>query len=178
MLSRARLGIVGFGRLGRKVARIAEAMEMAVAWYDPNRTGGAASLLELARRSDVLSLHAPANESTRGLVSREILEALPPGAIVINTARGEPLDTDALLDLLDSGHLAAAALDTVEGEYEPDFAERFGASRLARHAREHDNLVLTPHIGGSTLDAWAETEAFVIRKALRALGIEPGEPGP
>jgi phosphoglycerate dehydrogenase-like enzyme len=172
MLSRMRLGIVGFGRLGRKVARIAEAMGMDVAHFDPFVPGGMASIVELARRSDVLSLHAPANESTRGLVSRAVLQALPRGAVVINTARGELLDLDALLDLLESGHIQAAALDTIDGEYDPDFAAGFAASRVANYARSHDNLVLTPHIGGSTADAWRETERFVIEKAARALGLK------
>jgi D-3-phosphoglycerate dehydrogenase len=172
MFSRMRLGIVGFGRLGRKVARIGEAMGMQVQYFDPHVSGGAGSLLDLARASDILSLHAAATPATRGLVSREVLNALPRGALVVNTARGELLDADALLDLLESGHIRAAALDTVSGEYDPDFAAGFGSSRLASYARDHDNLILTPHIGGSTVDAWGETEAFVIAKAAHALGLD------
>jgi phosphoglycerate dehydrogenase-like enzyme len=172
MLSRMRLGIVGLGRLGKKVAKIAEAMGMTVTFYDPNKPGSEASLIALARESDVLSLHAPANASTRGLVSPEVLKALPKGAVVINTARGELMDLDALLDLLESGHIHAAALDTLEGEYAPDFAETFPKSRVLAYARTHDNLILSPHIGGSTHDAWFETERFVIEKAARALGLK------
>lgn len=172
MFSRMRLGLVGHGRLGRKVGEIARAMGMAVDFYDPYVAGGAASLEELAARSDILSLHAVANAETRGLVSRRILELLPRGAMVVNTARGEVLDLEALLDLLESGHLAAAALDTIDGEYDPDFSAAFAHSRVVRHARAHDNLILTPHIGGSTYDAWAETERRVIDKALAALGLE------
>jgi phosphoglycerate dehydrogenase-like enzyme len=172
MFSRLRLGIVGCGRLGRKVMRIGEAMGMQAAYFDPHVPGGVGSLIELARRSDILSLHAPANEGTRGLVSRAVLEALPNGAMLVNTARGEILDLDALLDLLESGHLYAAALDTIDGEYDPDFSASFAASRVAQYARTHDNLILTPHIGGSTVDAWRETERFVILKAARALGLE------
>lgn len=172
MLSRMRLGIVGYGRLGRRVAAVARALGMDVAYYDAYVAGGMVSLPALAARSDVLSLHAPANATTAGLVSRAILEMLPRGAVVVNTARGELLDVEALLDLMESGHIAAAALDTVAGEYDPDFAKTLGASRLARYAREHDTLILTPHIGGSTVDAWRETERFVIEKALRVLGAE------
>jgi D-3-phosphoglycerate dehydrogenase len=169
MFSRMQLGIVGLGRIGRRVRRIAEAMDMTVNFYDPYVAGGCATLEELARTSDVLTLHAPANAETAGLVSRAVLEALPRGAMVVNTARGELLDTDALLDLLESGHLTAAALDAIDGEYDPEFSSRFAESRLATYARTHDNLVLTPHIGGSTRDAWFETERFVIDKARRVL---------
>jgi D-3-phosphoglycerate dehydrogenase len=172
MLSRMRLGIVGYGRLGRKVARIAEAMEMQVGFYDPHVPGGAASLAELARCSDVLSLHAPATEATRHLVSAEIIRALPRHAVLVNTARGELLDEAALLAALEDGHLHAAALDTVDGEYEPGFTARFAESPLARYARSHDNLILTPHIGGSTRDAWEETQRRVIVKAMAVFGFE------
>jgi D-3-phosphoglycerate dehydrogenase len=177
MMSRLRLGLVGYGRLGRKVAAIGRAMGMAVAWYDPKlpeqpgQEERMTNLVELARRSDVLSLHAVANEETRGIVDRQVLASLPRGAIVVNTARGELLDTDALLDLLENGHLWAAGLDTIDGEYRLDFSDSFADSRIARYARDHDNLVLTPHIGGSTVDAWTETERRVIVKALGVFGI-------
>ncbi|MBF0267912.1 MAG: hydroxyacid dehydrogenase [Alphaproteobacteria bacterium] len=174
MLSRMRLGLVGYGRLGRKVAQIAKAMGMDVAYYDPFVPGGMTELLALAKRSDVLSLHAPATVETKGLVHREILQALPQGAMVVNTARGELLDSEALLDLLEAGHLFAAALDTIDGEYDPGFSKSFASSRLARYAREHDNLVLTPHIGGSTVDAWSETQTHAVMKAVRVLGLEIG----
>lgn len=171
MLSRLRLGVVGYGRLGRKVAAIARAMEMQIAHYDPYVPGGIPSLLDLARRSDVLTLHAPATAETANLVSREILEALPNGAVVVNTARGELLDVDALLDLLEAGRIRAAALDTLDGEYRADFPQQLAKSRVAAYARTHDNLILTPHIGGSTMDAWRETERFVIEKAAKVLGL-------
>jgi D-3-phosphoglycerate dehydrogenase len=174
MMSRLRIGLVGYGRLGRKVGVIARAMGMDVAWYDPKLSdapGRMTDLIELAKRSDVLSLHVVANEETRGIVNRQVLASLPQGAIVVNTARGELLDTDALLDLLESGHLWAAGLDTIDGEYRLDFADSFADCRIARHAREQDNLVLTPHIGGSTVDAWTETERRVIVKACAVFGI-------
>lgn len=170
MMSRLRMGLVGYGRLGRKVAKISTAMGMDVAWYDPyvlNERGKIKDLIDLARRSDVLSLHAIANEETRGIVNRRVLESLPKDAIVINTARGELIDTDALLDLLESGHLWAAALDTIDGEYGLDFSDHFSTSRIAKYARNHNNLILTPHIGGSTLDAWTETERHVIVSACK-----------
>jgi D-3-phosphoglycerate dehydrogenase len=181
MMSRLRIGLVGYGRLGRKVGIVARAMGMQVAWYDPKLPDTAGEqdermtdLVELAKRSDVLSLHAVANDETRGIVNRQVLASLPKGAIVVNTARGELLDTDALLDLLESGHLWAAGLDTIDGEYRLDFSDTFADCRIARYARDHDNLVLTPHIGGSTVDAWTETERRVIVKALDVFGISAG----
>lgn len=171
MLSRMRLGIVGHGRLGKKVATIARAIGMDVAFYDPGKPGSLKSLPELAARSDVLSLHAPGNEETRGLVSREVLEALPRGAVLINTARGELMDANDLLALMESGHIAAAALDTIDGEYFPGFGEGWKNHPVAEYARTHDNLLLTPHIGGSTFDAWLETERRVIRKVCDKLGL-------
>ena len=95
------------------------------------------------------------------------LRAARDGAEATATIRGPLL---ALIDLLESGHLWAAALDTVDGEYEPSFADRFGASRIAAYARANDNLVLTPHIGGSTVDAWRETQLRVVERAIEALG--------
>jgi D-3-phosphoglycerate dehydrogenase len=166
-----RLGIVGLGRLGRKVAAIARAIGMEVAFYDPGKEGSLGSLKELAERSDVLSLHAPGNEQTRGLVDRRVLEALPEGAVLVNTARGELLDTEALLELMDCGHIAAAALDTIDGEYFPGFTDHWQDHPVAVYARSHDNLILTPHIGGSTFDAWTETERRVIEKVCHRLGL-------
>lgn len=165
MLSRLRLGLVGYGRLGQKVGEIARAFGMDVAFYDPAVTGSMPDILSLAERSDILSLHAVANDSTRNLVNREVLSVLPRGAMVVNTARGELLDTEALLELLESRYLRCAALDVVDGEFEPGFGDCFGSSRLAMFASQNDNLILTPHIGGSTLDAWRETERRVIEKA-------------
>lgn len=167
MLSRLSLGIVGYGRLGKRVARVGQAFDMQVDYYDPYVPGGAPCLKTLAEKSNVLSLHAPANAQTQHCVSREILMALPKGAIVINTARGELLDTQAMLDLLESGHLAGAGLDTLPGEYQLDFQQTPLFQTVIAYAKQNKNVVLTPHIGGSTSDARIETERFVIDKARR-----------
>ncbi len=166
MFSRMRLGIVGYGRLGRKVRTIAEAMGMSVDFFDPLVSGGQDSLLDLARKSDILSIHAVANKATKGLVSREVLSQLPPKSMVINTARGEILDLDALLDLMEIGHIYAAGLDVLDGEFNPGFEGELQNSRVINYAKKNDRLILTPHIGGSTYDAWFETERFVIEKVL------------
>ncbi len=170
-LSGKRLGILGLGRLGEQVARYGQAFGMRVAAFDPLRQGWpdgvrrCASQLELAATSDVLSIHLPLDDSTRGIVDGATLRALPKGAMVINTARGPLLDEATLLELLDTGHLAGAALDVVHGE-------RDGApptSPLFAAAAERRNLLLTPHIGGATWESMHRTEEFMADKLCRFL---------
>ena len=152
------LGIVGYGRLGKKVAKIARSFGMTVDYYDPYVRGGVNNIIELVEKSDVLSLHAVSNYETKNLISREVLSYLKEDSIVVNTARGELLDTEALVDLLEDGKLWGAALDTVDGEYSSNFIHDFINSRVLNYANKNDNLILTPHIAGSTVDAWCETE--------------------
>ena len=170
MLSRLKLGVVGYGRLGKMVAQYGQAFRMPVRFHDPALASDdgpvrrVANLTELFAWADVLSLHLPANEQTHKIVNRAALNAMRKGTWLINTARGEVLDETALLDKLEDGTLAGAALDVLDGEFVPGFDA--GQHPLVAYAREHDNLLLTPHIGGSTRDAWAETERRVIDRAV------------
>lgn len=169
MLSRLCCGIVGYGRLGSMVGMILRAMGSQVIYYDPYIEGGEVTLEALACKSNILTIHAPANPSTTHLISRKILQFLPKGAIVINTARGELLDHDALLELIETGHIGGAALDTLPGEYSDAFTDTPFFKKIVNFARNHENLLLTPHIGGSTSDARSETELFVLQKALNVM---------
>ena len=175
MLSSLSLGIVGLGRLGRKVARYAHAFGMAVTYYDPYVEQGpetpqrCADLKSLVACSDIVTLHVPHEPETENLIDAELLAAFKPGSYLINTARGELLDFTALLAQLESGHLGGAALDVFEGEFAPDFAARLPHHALWRYAQTHPNLILTPHIGGSTVDAWRLTEGHTITRILEAL---------
>jgi D-3-phosphoglycerate dehydrogenase len=170
MLSRMSLGIVGLGRLGSKVAGYGRAFGMKVRYYDPYReeSGGIATkvptLRELATSSDIVSIHAPHEKSTENLIDHEFFLACRPGSYFINTARGELVDHNALLDALKDGTFAGAALDVVPREYEPGFAQTWQQSPLLEYAKNHHNLLLTPHIGGSTRDAWQLTERFTLEK--------------
>lgn len=170
MLSRLSLGLIGYGRLGRRMARYAEAFDMPVRFYDPfvagdGRAEKVDTLSDLVGSVDIVSLHAPALPETRNLLSAEIISAFRPGAWFVNTARAELVDEAALLVALESGAIAGYASDVLDGEFAPDFEA--AAHPLVRHAREHDNVLLTPHIGGSTRDAWRETQARVIDMAIR-----------
>ncbi len=170
------LALVGVGRLGIMVARYARAFGMHVTAYDPDRdpwpdgVTRAPSLEVLAERADVLSIHAPLNESTRGLVGRAALSRLPQGALVVNTARGGLLDEDALLDGLRSGRLGGAALDVLASETD---AGGVASSPVLRYAADHEHLLVTPHIGGATLESMENTEIFMAEKLARWLAGTP-----
>lgn len=140
-----RLGLVGCGAIGQAVARLAAAFGMPVAAYDPVLPASAgiapaADLHALLARSDVLSLHLPLLPATRRLIGAAELAALPQGAIVLNTARGGLIDEAALLEALESGHLAGAGLDVFEDEPPPD----------GHPLRRHPRVICTPHVAGVT----------------------------
>ena len=172
MLSRSTIGIIGYGRLGRKVSLIAKSLGMRTLWYDPylppasNDDGRMNTLHDLSRCSNVLSIHASQLEEQKPIVTQQIIEAMPANSIIVNTARGYMLDTQALLAALESKHIWAAALDTLDGEFLPNFHDNLNDHPLVNYARTHDNLLLTPHIGGSTYDSWHLTQKKVITKCL------------
>ena len=146
-----RLGVVGFGRIGRAVTTRARALGMEVVVHDPLVDEGAISaagarpvtLDELLRSSSVVSLHAPLTPETRGLIGERELALLPAGAYVVNAARGGLVDTAALLEALDSGRIAGAALDVLD--VEPPTARA--------PAPEAPRLIVTPHAGWYSEDA-------------------------
>jgi glyoxylate reductase len=140
------LGIVGFGRIGREVARLAEAHGMRVI------ATRATPLDDLLAQADVVTLHVPLTPETRHLVDPRRLK---PGAVLVNTSRGPVLDEAALVAALQDGHLAGAALDVYE--HEPD---------VHPGLLELDNAVLTPHIGSATHQA-REAMGMLCVEALR-----------
>lgn len=164
------IGLVGFGRLGRMVARYAAAFEMQVLACDPHvddgeiAEGGAVprALDDLLRESDVVSLHCTWSNETRGLIGERELGLLRPGAFLINTARGEITDEHALLRALEDGRLAGAAVDTLAGE-DPTGAHLAG-NPLVEYARGNENLILLPHLGGATREATERTQIYISEK--------------
>ena len=162
-----RLGIVGLGRLGEKVVRYGQAFGMPVAAFDPlisdwmDGVRRENNLNDLLSTSDILSLHIPLTDETVGLIGAAELALLPPGAVLVNTSRGRIIDETALIEALESRHLAGAALDVVSGERDSDNHVK---SQLLNYARRHDNLLITPHIGGATHESMAKTEVFMAQK--------------
>ncbi|UCC94917.1 MAG: hypothetical protein JSW40_08925 [Candidatus Omnitrophota bacterium] len=175
MLSRMSLGIAGLGRLGSMVASYGKSFGMKVKFYDPHVTRDdpeieqVESLEELVSVSDIVSIHIPHQPDTDNLFNRELFKHFKKGAYFINTSRGELLNHEALLEALENKTLAGAAIDVFENEFSSGFQENFRNHPLLRYAQNHDNLIVTPHIGGSTIDAWKATEEFIIRKIIDVL---------
>ena len=141
-LSRLTLGLVGYGAIGRRVARRArDGFGMRVLFSDP-AVEGSTDLQELLAHSDVVSLHCPRLPATRGLLDAAALARMPSGSYVVNTAGGGIVDEDALVASLRSGHTAGAALDVFAIEPLPRDSPLLAAP----------NLLLTPHLAGAALD--------------------------
>lgn len=166
------LGLVGFGQVARRVATVCLALGMPVVAFDPALAGRASpvagvaladSLDALLAASDVLSLHVPLNQHTRNMLAAPQFARMRRGAILINTARGEVVDEAALVAALQGGQLYAAGLDTMAVEPLPAHSP---LSAL-------DNVVLTPHVGGSTPAALA---AMASDAARNVLGFLQGKP--
>ena len=173
MLSKMSLGIVGLGRLGSLVAHYGRAFRMKVFYYDPfvddDRYIRCETLHELARLSDIVSVHAHLTKETESLIDSEFIRNMPKGSFIINTARGGIVNENELLIALKSGHLAGAGLDMLEGEHLPGFKESLSEHPLVKYAKTHDHLVLTPKIGGCTIDAWERTEKHIVDLVINEL---------
>lgn len=159
-LSGATVGLVGYGAIGARVARILAAFDASVLVYDPYAAPDSAvprtsTLDELLERSAVVTLHARLTAETRHLIDAAALARLPYGAVLVNTARGGLVDYDAVVDALESGRLGAAAFDVYDPEPIPS------GSRILTAP----NVVLTPHLAGATVQT-AERAATLAASAV------------
>lgn len=167
-LAEKKLGILGLGRLGKKVSGYGLAFGMKVAAYDPYITEWAegvehmSTLNDLLSWSDVLSIHVPLNDETRGMIGKNEFAQLPLGAVIVNTARGQVINETELIAALKQKQLAGAALDVISDERSQ--LSPLTDSPLLLYSREHDNLLITPHIGGATYESMAKTEVFMANK--------------
>ena len=164
-------GILGYGRLGRLVQDFALGFHMRVIANDildlePARPGvEMVDLDTLLRESDVISIHIHLTEENYHFMNRERMGRMKPDAVLINTSRGAVLDQEALVELLGSGRLGGAGVDVIEGEWICDL----DTHPLIRYAREHENLVITPHLGGTSHEALEAAMAFTVGKLKKAL---------
>lgn len=159
-LPRRTLGVVGLGAIGVEVANAALGLGMEVIGYDPQLTvqrawqlssgvQKAADIDDLMRRADMVTLHVPLSESTRGLIGAQRIERLPPGSVLLNFSRQGVVDLDAVIDALDAGKLAT---------YVTDFP--------TRRAIDHPDIICLPHLGASTGEA-EENSAIMVAENVR-----------
>ena len=163
------LGIIGYGNIGSQLSVMAEALGMDVIYYDVESKlphGNAKqvrSLKDLLKRANIVSLHVPSEVSTRNLINEDMLAYMKKGSILINYSRGDVVDLDALKKALQSGQLSGAAIDVF-----PEEPEKNGA-KFSTVLQNISNVILTPHIGGSTEEAQLNIGLDVTSKLLNYL---------
>ncbi len=169
-LSGKTLGVIGFGRIGAAVAKRAAAFDMAVFGYDPmvpadeilKRGGSPVSLDELLKRSDMITMHLPLTDDTRCMINQDAFAKMKQGVYLICAARGGVIDESALLESLNNGKVAGAALDVFA-------AEPPGLTDLVAHPR----VVCTPHIGAQTVEAQHRAANDIAEEVVAALNGQP-----
>jgi phosphoglycerate dehydrogenase-like enzyme len=162
-LSGRTVGLVGYGAIPQRLAPVLRALGAEVIYTTPNMRDKAVSLDTLLAQSDVVSLHCPATPETIGMISRKAIAQMKPGAVLVNTARGDLVDEEALLDALNSGRLRAAGLDVFQREPAAADNPLFGLS----------NVVVTPHIGWLTPETLARSTAIAFENCRRVRSGEP-----
>lgn len=163
------LGVVGFGRIGQELARLACGFQTNICYYDTVRAPAVleqelrAELLpfdKLLGQADVVSIHTPLTAQTQGIINTRALKLMKPSAILINTSRGPVIDEAALIEALRENQIAGAGLDVFATEPMPTDSPLLAL----------DNVVVTPHIAGVTLDTWARRLAFGFSNIERVAG--------
>jgi D-3-phosphoglycerate dehydrogenase len=162
-----RLGVIGYGHIGSQVSILAESLGMEVLYFDIEKKltlGNAkpvASLSELLKNADTVTIHVPSTELTRGMISSAEIAAMKKGSCLINASRGDVVDYNAVAEGLRSGQIAGVAADVFP--FEPSS----NTEPFITPLQEFDNVILTPHIGGSTSEAQANIGVEVAEKLVR-----------
>lgn len=162
-----KLGIVGYGSIGTQLSVLAEGLGMQVLFYDVvtklplGNAVQVGSLTELLGMADIVTLHVPETAATKWMMGEKEIRAMKPGGILINAARGTVVDIDAVAGALRDKHLNGAAIDVFPVE------PRSNKEEFVSPLREFDNCILTPHVGGSTLEAQANIGLEVAEKLVR-----------
>lgn len=155
-----KLGILGMGRTGRKVATYGQAFQMKIIYMDPYVTDAEFQKVDnlhlLMQESDILTIHVHLNNETKGIINAEALDAANPGLFMINTSRGGVWHEDAVAETLRSGRLGGIATDVLESEL-----ENTQGNPIVQALHDGLNVVITPHIGGATWEAMWDCEVFL-----------------
>lgn len=165
------LGLIGYGRIGRKVAKRAKAFNMKVIAFDPyinpklpeSEGVNLVSLNNLLSTADIISLHLPLNEKTRNLISTAEFNRMKKGAFLINTSRAEIIDTTALLTALEEGRFSGVALDVIDEESEKN------------PLLNYPNVIVTPHLGASTFGAQKNVGLIIVQEVMNVLQGKPSQ---
>ena len=161
------VGIIGMGRLGRITAQLAKVLGCRIVYFDPyvksTRYARAESLAELARSCDIVSIHVPLNGETAGMIGAEYFGQAKRGQLMINTSRGAVVREQDLINALQDGVIGGAGLDVITGEINGEISE----SPIVQYAKEHNNVIITPHIGGATFDEMRVVEEFITKKIIK-----------
>jgi D-3-phosphoglycerate dehydrogenase / 2-oxoglutarate reductase len=169
------LGIVGYGNIGSQVSAMAESLGMHVNYHDIATKlplGNAKQirdLNELLKNSDIVTLHVPSDATTRNMINAETLKAMKKGGILLNYSRGDVVDLKALQNVLDKGHLSGAAIDVFPSEPEKN------GDAFSSILQNLPNVILTPHVGGSTEEAQANIGLDVTAKLIKYLELGTSE---
>jgi D-3-phosphoglycerate dehydrogenase len=164
------LGIIGLGRIGKKVADYGRAFQMDVIYTDPHvnistfkRVDG---INELFKQSDIVSIHVHLSDETRGMINAKVISNARPGLLIINTSRGGIWVEKDLIKAFKNGIVNGVATDVLDGEL-----YRRNSNLLLKAQREGCNVIITPHIGGATWEAMWECEEFITKKYLEKYAI-------
>lgn len=163
-LNNKTVGIIGYGRLGKIFGRYAMALGMKIIVHDPycekNDTKLKFETLDyLIQNSDVITLHVPLNSNTHHMLSSYHFSKMKDGVIIINTSRGEIIDTKTLIDYFNSGKIGGVGLDVIEDEYIQDSVLK---KLIFEQFRKNENFIMTPHIGGLTFESISMTDIHML----------------
>jgi D-3-phosphoglycerate dehydrogenase / 2-oxoglutarate reductase len=175
-LSGKQLGIIGFGRTGKIVGRYGYAFGMRVVAFEQENINfndypySSQSLTTLLEKSDVISVHLPLNKDTHHFLTHEHFECMKSSAVFINTSRGAIVDENALLKALRQHKISGAAIDVIENETQANHINE--SHQLIAYAQKKDNLLISPHIAGSTNESMIKTADFIAKKIIYYLSEE------
>ena len=160
---RKKVGIIGMGRLGKIVAKYfdnfgAKVFAYDIKEYDFKLANKKNSLIELVSTCDIISLHVDYNTQNHHLINSKLLKLFKKGSVFINTSRGSLVDSNALIDSLNKGYLSGVGLDVIENEY------NVSDNILIKYSQNNENVIITPHIGGNTIESFKKTEMFIAKK--------------
>tara|TARA_B100000214_G_scaffold155124_1_gene111236 strand:- start:398 stop:1327 length:930 start_codon:yes stop_codon:yes gene_type:complete len=156
------IGVVGYGRLGKIMCRLFDGWNVNLLGYDPNEfvtTAKGVPMDDLLNESDVVFLHVHVTDDTRGMVDEEFLSKMKKGSYLINTSRGELVDEDSIIKSIGEGHLNGYGTDVIADEF-----GEIKKSKLVEMSRFSDKIIITPHVGGMTIEGQTKAYRWAVRK--------------